>query len=87
MLQSLFFTAYVLFYKPFEDSRIQRLESFNEFMLLMATGQLFAYTDYGNNISDPNSIIDTYNFGWGLCGIMLFTIAFNTLYVTAGSLK
>lgn len=66
----LLFTVYLFSEQPLVNRN--KIEMFNELMLLLTASFLFAYTGY---VQDAEV---QYNFGWALVGVMELTIAVNT---------
>lgn len=71
------FTMYLYFCRPLEDPKQMKIELFNESMILFASQTLFAFTDFAGG--DSFSLEAKYQFGWYLCGLMLFTVGINIL--------
>ena len=76
LAQQLAFSLYLYHTRPFEEPKLNRLEMFNEGMLLLCASSLLVFTDY---IEDADT---QYTFGWGVAGIMLSTVIINTFIAT-----
>ena len=76
MGQQLAYTLYLFRLRPYEEPKMNRIEMFNELMLLLTSESLLIFTQY---VDDP---IAQYNFGWYPTGLMLSTVMINTLIST-----
>jgi hypothetical protein len=74
--QSLLTVTYFLNFPVFEDPKIQKLEIFNETMLLFCACICYGFTEYAYDA------MGRYQIGWLLAGCMLFTVGVNTLIAT-----
>lgn len=65
-------TCYIYRTQPFEESKLNYLEMFNETMILITSLSLPAFISLA---TDP---VAQYNFGWCVSGIMLSTVLVNS---------
>lgn len=77
-LHSFLMIIYLSTVKPFESRFLNRLEIFNECIVLIASYHLFIFTKF---TSDPNT---QYQVGWSFIGFALICIASNMLILLAG---
>ena len=61
-----------------------KIEIFNEIMLLVASLMLFPFIQTSVSEEDLEA---TYSYGWGLIGLMFFTLAVNAMIAIYDTLE
>lgn len=78
MLVSLAYLTYQIIFQPFEDRFLNKIEIFNEIIILTCYYHLLAFS------TDNEDMIGIYNVGWSMDIILVFHFSVNLLYLIHG---
>jgi hypothetical protein len=76
-LQGLCVIVYTIYWKPFEEPTMNRLEVFNELCILSLAYPSLLFTDFSSDAS-PDFL---YSLGWFMIGVIVLNLATNILVV------